>query len=525
MLRHSRAKKDRAGLTRFPDDDENLRVSLVRIGTVLAPILLLLAITSSRSESSSVHEPLIGARLLLDAPRENPAAVEQRAYENARGLLSPLGQFHFRGLHHPAHRCICKSAPTLTPNGRAFVGPGPPADASLCARTPPGEQKDEHDAPNCLSNAGRFHFNEEGDASMHTGALLAALAWRYKNHPDPAQRRDTLSTIGRILRYYELLQRHNDGCIGRNFVAADAYERFAPQNRHGTENSASSVLDDLFGKGKAAKFAKRYRRVELDDARLPSQDRGVYYLRYDVSLDAVVHSVAGLHWITRFTPAPERERARKVLAAQLEYYERRAWRIAENGKMLLHGDHRPDHINPIATAIELILKHNVRGETPQARDAQLLLIRNYRTYEPGIHGKKTERRQFNNYMALTAFAALADHPDASVRGHARAGLLTAVQENEAELNYFALAVRAQVFGENTPQLRHDPFVRLNDYHSFCGMLRSPAPAFFEQRFGYNWWENDAYEVALPCTQVPGLQDLHPAGLTGNEAYLQAYWWY
>lgn len=369
------------------------------------------------------------------------AALERIIFDHATSLISPMGQYHYRGLDLP--------------------GAG-----------------------------GGFHRSEDGDATMQTGVLLQALAWRYKNG-SPSQRHDTLAAINAILSYFKYCQDENGGCLARNLVEADAYELFLPQNKSG---SGGYRIPDRAGSH------MRYR--------LTSDGR--YQLRWDVSVDAIVHAVAGLTWVRQFVPAMA-PRATVIAWNQLQFYSRSCWMIRDGRTLLRYGVHSPSFWNPAGAMIGALLRWLCRGNRTLG-PAEQFILRNVRTWVPGLYLSKQTRNQYNNYMLLCGLFALYGAGEKSILP----GLRRMIGENEGEGNGLAEAIGALVFdlprgifyGSQAMPSRGHP----------TAWEFSPSPVPLHERTGYNWWEVSPYRRAIR-------QFVSGIGFQGNHAFLQAYWIY
>lgn len=370
--------------------------------------------------------------------------TEQTAYNNAKTLIGPLGQFEWRGLTHP--------------------------DKSY------------------IPNTGKFNYNEAGDGTFHTGILLSALAWKYKN--DLANQSDVKVQINKILSYYKLHQTYNGGGIGRDFVDNSAYILFPPCEQNG--NVVSSV--NQCG-------VMRYRKIQINGTD--------YWQRMDISIDAMLNTSMALYWTYKFVP-DSRVDIKIIATAIYNYYIANNWILKDvNGNAMVFGDHTPSDAIPLNRINETILKY-LMNESKQSLSGTALSVMNASaTYVTGVYLSKSTRNQFNNYMILQGLHVMKD------MGYViDVGLNNIINENSGENNFLANAINNYWYKAGNLTIQNFSYPLLN-YH--CASYTSTDYAVdFSNRTGYNMWENSPYRLCLFKTAIE---------LKGNEEVIQAWWLY
>lgn len=243
------------------------------------------------------------------------------AQENSEKLISPLGEFHWRGLFHP---------------DKLHIGSG-----------------------------GEFHSNEQGDATLHTGSYLASQVFRYKATNDDK----IIPIISLLLNYFELHQRYNNGGLGRMFVKDKFYQQFPKEEQNGISKDYN-----VFNEGEASKFSQRYRPFVYNGEK--------YWQRYDISVDAISHALFGLFMTYLFVPS-QKERAKDIILLQYEYYRRSDWKIIdEEGRVVRYGNHSTK-INFFSRINELIFQYVEKGTvTPTWKD--MMVINGIPSYLKGL---------------------------------------------------------------------------------------------------------------------------------------------
>lgn len=233
------------------------------------------------------------------------------AQENSEKLISPLGEFHWRGLYHP---------------DKLSIGSG-----------------------------GNFHSNEQGDATLHTGSYLGSQAFRYKN----SQSETTLSVIDSLLKYFELHQEVNGGGLGRMFVKDEFYQKFPKEEQNGVSKDYN-----VFNEAEASKFSQRYRPFIYKNEK--------YWQRYDISVDAISHALFGLFMTYKFVPK-FKERVKSIILNQYNYYKKTNWQIIdEEGRVVRYGNHS-GKINFFSRVNELIFEYVETGECKATLKDKILI--------------------------------------------------------------------------------------------------------------------------------------------------------
>jgi len=326
---------------------------------------------------------------------------EQEIFDNAKSLISPLGQFHYRGIDFS----IVSGGPTYIP--------------------------------------GEFHSGEDGDASYHTGILGQAMVFRYLKNPNKIE--ETAQVIDRLLSYFELFIEHV-GHIGRNIVSKKAYDKFLPQHKNGTA-SWSPFLPDKSGDH------MRYKEVNLNG--------NTYYFRYDVSPDQMTGVVNFLYWVVKIIPNSELAiRARNIAKIQLEYYEKNDYLIKDDdGKLLRYGYHKPiSYFLPVNLMFVSVLK-SIIGRSIDLTWYDKIILNLVRTYMTGIFKSKKTRDQFNNYMITMNLHSLINE---GIDLHK--GIKRMFKETEGEKNFYNHAVENHLYKSNKETANENNIVPRN-YHS------------------------------------------------------------
>jgi hypothetical protein len=381
---------------------------------------------------------------------------EQKIFDRTVELISPVGQYHWRGTDLPFTRSY--------------------------------------------SDGTQFHYNEDGDASFHTGNLLIALAHRYHYHPDPVEKQKTEEAIGRCLNYYRSMQKHNDGMIGRNLVDLDAYAMFPLKHRSGFTRPPR-FKDQPGGH-------MRYISCEIG--------KDVYYLRYDLSLDAMIGTLSGLYWVKKFLPQFRMD-IHLIVGKMLGHYYREGWKIRdkEENYTLRYGNHSPCFYNPFGLIVRYLALSMTDPEKGKRRGLKyrfhIWILNQSRTFWTGWFKSKTSRQAFNGLNFMLGLSALLD------AGHdVRSGLERIIWETEGEDNRFADAIWNAMNPGSIPRPRisQDEYIP-QDFHPEWKEQWHLAFPYWE-RVGYHLWEVNPYDASLQ--KVPSN---HP--VLGGHAYLLAYW--
>lgn len=399
-------------------------------------LLLLLLLINCKKDSENSNEFLLP--YLYGTSNFN---IEQIAYANAKRLVSPLGQFHYRGLY--------------SPEGVSRGG------------------------------ANQFHFGEEGDATFKTGTYLSALAWKYKNNPND----DVLSQIDKSLAYYEGMQDRLNGWIGRNYVIDKAYQQFIDCEKNG--NYTGSDVSVSCG-------TYRYKQFTIDG--------NVYWLRYDNSIDAITHTLMGLHWTARHVPTMQ-PRAVAIMKKLLVYYRSVNWQIRDDaGTRLRYGDHRPT-LNPVAWTNEAILLF-WSGEPFKDGSYIATIANNIITYD-GLIVEKEDRNFFNDLMLVKNFHVLHD-----LGYETKAGIGRLYNQHKNEYYFLTYSIYKIVYNDyNVVHVKDLSNWSLFNYHC-AGDVQVDYIVPLDSRKTYSRWEFSPYRLCV--AKIPS-QDL-----SGNTDFLEAY---
>lgn len=361
--------------------------------------------------------------------------LEKKLFDNAVSLISPLGQFHWRG----------KKLPFTIYNLSIIEGD-------------------------------KFHINEEGDALYHSSVLLTSLVFRYKNVINK-EKPKTLEAIDSIINFYELMLLHNDGFPVRNFVLKAAYDDFLLNNKHG--DRGWSFNDKSGGH-------MRYKEVVINN--------NTYMMRYDISPDAILQMSIALYWTQKYVPKLK-NKITKIINQVINGYNKNKWMIRdkENESLLRYGIHKPWFINPFAACIKIIL-NTVLNNKKSISDIIFIniIIPIIRTYITGIYLSKQKRQQFNNFALMMAFSAMYD----SGIKKAKRGLKRLIKETRGESNYFSNVVENWIEKKKVADIIQDDISILPiNYHSII-TTKYNRPTTFERRVGYFWWEKSAYDIVV-----------------------------
>ena len=370
--------------------------------------------------------------------------IEQIAYTNAKRLVSPLGQFHYRGLYEP------------TSSSRG--------------------------------GSGLFHYGEEGDATYKTGTYLSSLAWKYKNNPSD----DVLSQIDKTLLYYEGMQSRLNGWIGRNYVVDSAYQQFLPCEKNGSYTGSDVAVSC---------GTYRYKEFTIDGTK--------YWLRYDNSIDAITHTLMGLHWTARFSPT-HTERVKTIMKKLLTYYREVNWTVKDDvGTTLRYGDHTPT-LNPVSWTNEAILLY-WNGESMKSDSYIKLIADNIITYDGNIV-KEEDRNFFNDYMIIKNFHVLHD-----IGYSTKNGISRLYDQHKNEYYFLTYSIYKLVHNDqNVVHVKNLFNFPLFNYHCSGDVVVNYIVPL-DSRKTYNRWEFSPYRLCIV--------KLESQDLSGNTDFLESYWIY
>lgn len=365
--------------------------------------------------------------------------TESTVYSRSKELISELGEYHWRGLCHPDK--------------------------------------------NSIGNCGKFHSNEQGDATFQTGVYLMSLAWKYKNTKDS----EILLNIEKLLAYYELHQSLNNGGLARSFVADEYYQKFPESEKNGT---------DIFQIPEVPGNHMRYRSF--------IKNGKTYWQRYDMSVDAVSHATAGLYWIYKFTPYSDR--AKNILKKQYDFYIANNWQIKDDsGNILRFGLHDPS-INYFSRVNKIIYEKIVNNSDIYTSVDSAVLN------SISAYNKELRTNYFNSYVAFTQYLVLND-----IGKDIKTGVKKLWNQVEGDDNFFANGIYNYIYGNNEKiLLKNFPYWNITYGHSI-GTRVYDYSVPLRIRKAYNKWEFSPFESYVI--------KLNNDDMTGNVDFLQAYWLY
>ena len=365
--------------------------------------------------------------------------IEQIAYANSKRLVSPLGQFHYRGLYSPNNYY-----------------------------------------------QGEFHAEEIGDATYKTGTYLSALAWKYKNAPND----DVLSQIDKTLAYYEGMQSRLNGWIGRMYVIDKAYQQFIECEKHGSYTGSDVTVSC---------GTYRYKQFTIDG--------NLYHLRFDNSIDAITHTLMGLHWTARHVPSMK-ARSVAIMNKLLTYYRSVNWKVRDDvGTQLRYGDHTPT-LNPVSWTNEAILMY-WNGETAKSGVYIEAIANNIITYD-GLIVEQQDRNYFNDFMLTKNLHVLYD-----MGYDTRNGISRLYNQHKGEYYFLTNSIHKLV-NTNTADVIHvkDLFNwSLFNYHCANDVIVDYVVPL-DSRKTYSKWEFSPYRLCL--------LKINSQDLSGNTDFLEAY---
>jgi hypothetical protein len=338
-----------------------------------------------------------------------------------------------------------------------------------------------------VKNPNRLHnMFETGDTTYHTGVLLRALAWRWKakaNH-------ETEKAIFDILNYFTMSQKYNNGCLVRSWTRHEGYSHFPESEKNGTLEA------NWFGES-APEGSYRYRGVTYMNAS--------YWLRYDISVDAIVTAFTGLYWVAKFGNDAMKSVVKDIAKSQLDYYRKNDWAIRDDqGRLLRYGRHW--QINPLCNINRKIITYLAEGGLVERSCYDFFLTR-FSTNIPFRH--PSTRVQFNNYMSISALAVIQDMGIDVSRS-----IRTLAEETIAEWNWMNNKIAKYFLGLSLPVLYDVPLTTSHSLH--YKLLKTPVP-HGNRHNTLNVWEVSAYRMSV--AQQEGVFDLPQAW------WLELYWCY
>jgi hypothetical protein len=337
-----------------------------------------------------------------------------------------------------------------------------------------------------VQNPNKLHnMFECGDMTYHTGVLLRALAWRYNSKKDS----ETSDAIKRMLYYFVLSQKYNDGCLARNWIRYEGYNQLPEFEKNGT-------LEANFFGDSEPHGSYRYKRIVHDQV--------TYFIRYDISVDAIVSAFSGLYWVWKFGDDSMKQIVKQIAQNQLAYYRKTKWTIRDDaGKLLRYGRHWI--INPICNVSRKIITYLAEGTIE--RSVFDFFLNRFSTNIPFRHPSK--RVQFNNYMSISALAVLFD-----MGMKVDNSITTLVNETIREYNYLNNKIKNYFMKSSLP-VNYDIPLTLMHSLSFKE-VEFPVP-HGNRHNTLNVWEVSAYRLSL--AKQDGVFDLPQAW------WLELYWCY
>jgi hypothetical protein len=367
----------------------------------------------------------------------NISNTELLISQNLDRLVSPIGEFHWRGLNH-----LDK---------------------------------------NHINNVNKFHSNEQGDATLHTGVLLKALVWKFHK----TKCKVTLGIIHRLLYYFEIHTLNNRGMLGRNFVLKEFYDLF-PDYGKNSDGETSAFKDD------AGKHI-RYREVSVDGK--------IYYQRYDISVDAVSHVIAGLYWCNKFIPEYS-SRCINILRSIYDYYQTNNWIIKDdNHREVRYGNHHPK-INPFSRTNKIILEAVLNNK-------HIFSFLDYIVFNflpVYLRRKHVRTHYFNTFIASSQFLILND-----LGFNIKRGVKNLHKETRGDSNLYIQAIYEKIVNKKDILLPENWYIAKG--HPI-GSKNTNFPTVLEKRVGYCLWEFSPFRKTY-----------YRLGdeITGNHDFLLVYW--
>lgn len=342
----------------------------------------------------------------------------------------------------------------------------------------------DHPDNTIFNGIGKYNWQEAGDATLYTGKTLGALAWRYKNNPN----QETLNQISKHINYFKLMSRLRNGGWGRNFVNIESYNQFLECNKNGTVGS--SLANPSCG-------TMRY---------IDYSEGGINYkFRYDISIDAIIHSLVGLYWTNKFVP--EQRDAIKTLATDLlSFYTTNNWLIKDPNNILLrYGDHTPD-TNPVSKINQVILTYLATGNKISL-GTWVSLYNIIRTYD-GTIVTIEDSNYFNHYMLVKGLFVLKDldYP-------VDTGLKNLINEVNNQENKLSEAIDIYTFNAVRIHVKNQSGFPLYDYHCLLDQTFGEVIGLVDRK-PYSKWEFSPYRRCIVKS---------PAELGLNSDFLEAYW--
>lgn len=313
-----------------------------------------------------------------------------------------------------------------------------------------------------------FNMYECGDATFHTGVLLRALAWRFQKTKNSM----TYHSILQILFYFRRSQEINDGCLVRSWTREEGYNQFLPGEKNGFTTA------NWFGDTKHS-GSMRYLETNFGGKK--------YFVRYDISIDAIISALCGMYWAHKFGDATIKEIIQKIAENQLLFYKKTDWKILDktNGKLLKYGRHW--RTNPVGNMLRKILIFLATGEKEElVWGLGDWILNNIWTRVPGMMSK--DARQFNNYMIMFAACVLQD-----IGYNCKNTINNLYKETQGDLHYLNHKIANYFLGKNEVVLKELPET---NYHSMTyEEKRTVIPHGMRYR-AYNVWEENSHRLAL-----------------------------
>jgi hypothetical protein len=366
---------------------------------------------------------------------------------------------------------------------------------------------------NQIDNLGRYNYHgnldqnkftrlykESGDMTYHTGILLQFLPFRYFWINDFQGKQRTLKIIELILKkYLDIVS--IEGLPRREIALDEEYQRFLPIEKN-CDTGALFGIDS----GICNKWVKKDK----------------YWVRYDVSLDALSSLIVGLYYTHRILN-DFRGIIDGILNNWYSFYKENNFMVRdlENRKPARFGNHNPKII-PLGYLVMQLLCYMT--DKPMINYSWMnFIIENLRTYITGVFLDKKSRYAYNGYMFMMVLDALLDfekyYKIKRSKTNYLKGIKNLLNEAKGEENLY-FYIKAKKYGLDYPLIYikegQDLYAYSNQglyVNGRVGYITSLA-----HRKNINRWESSAYFISFEK-----VADLYYCNEDLLKVYWQSYW--
>jgi hypothetical protein len=227
-----------------------------------------------------------------------------------------------------------------------------------------------------------------------------------------------------------------------------------------------------------------------------------YWLRTDVSVDAISFASMGCYWVWKNFPQ-FKDRVKNILKSQYYYYLKTQWKILDDkNKLVRYGNHS-SLINPLSKTNELIFEKIANDKEVRLSVPYLDFINSVPSYI-----KELRTNYFNSFIGASQLLILTD-----MGFNVKQAAKLLYEEVKDDRNYYINAIYKKLTGTQVPTAKDQKTWILNTGHP-KGTLEATFSTPDHIKPNYCRWE---LEPKKSCIIKIGDE------ITGNHDLLMAYY--